>query len=119
MSVPEARIRTIEGGNPEEVGQINDALEAVPDQGPPPGVQLDPNPPKVEFNPMTEDDELLFGPTMRPNTPVAARSGPGGKIPPPQDVQRYLPALLKAAQEATAPKELHALLRLIDLHMGE
>jgi hypothetical protein len=55
---------------------------------------------------------------MRPNTPVAGRPGPGGKIPPPRDIERYLPSLVKAAQEATAPKELHALLRLINLHLG-
>lgn len=116
--VPEARIRTIEGGDPEKVGAINDILEDQPSPfRDPPGVVLEKGPPKGDdFQPNSEEDELLFGPTMRPNTPVVSRTG---RPAPPKDIDKYLPSLVAAANEPDAPKELLYLIKLINLHLGE
>lgn len=70
---------------------------------------------ETKLPPMSGDDELLFGPTMRPNeSPNAGVNRiTRGKPPIPAGLVKQLPALTRAAMEPDAPEGLRILISLI------
>ena len=95
------------------------ALEDVaPDTDPLAGIDL--SGPKISDNPgafESEDDELLFGPTTRPDD----RMGNSGRTPQPlapRNIERNLPYLIEAARQPGAPPELVSFVRILAYHLG-
>jgi hypothetical protein len=122
-----ARISTTEGADPREVGAMNDAADLAQDtiekgqQAAPLGQEPKPqmpgySPPKPSY--ADEDEELLYGPTSRPNDPMQRGVTQVGK-PPPQNIMRQLPALIEAARQPDAPPQLIAFLQLLLNQLGE
>jgi len=113
-------IHSVEGRDPKKVGEINAALRSLP--GPEPqakGIEQAPEGARQTVAPLQgEDEELLFGPTMRPDVPANRGINTSGKVPPPEVMRRYLGAMVEAAKDPNAPEELHAFLRLLNYHLG-
>jgi len=64
-----------------------------------------------------EDEELLFGPTTRPEESMAAAA----KRPVtrrPGNLSRFIPILTQAAESPDSPQELHDFLRVLQYHVG-
>jgi hypothetical protein len=90
------------------------AAPAVPDEGPPEGVQFETRRPNLGN--LNDEESLLFGPTERPDEPLTF--GAGRKAPPPDDLMDWLPYLVAAARDPNAPSEVHELLRSVVSHLG-
>jgi hypothetical protein len=58
------------------------------------------------------DEEFLFGPTRRPGEPVST-GATSAQAPPPADVGLWLPKLLEAAADPSAPPELLELVKVL------
>ena len=64
-----------------------------------------------------EDEELLFGPTARPQDSMAwAGRSPVPRRP--RNLERYLGKLTEAARQPDAPKELLDFMRVLSYHIG-
>lgn len=99
----------------------------LPDEG---EVGLDPNSPpegvdlsgrnQVDqgepFKPANEDEELLYGPTERPNVHIGQDSSPRARRP--NGLELVLPAISRAAAEPDAPQELHDFMQILSYHLG-
>lgn len=84
---------------------------------PPQGVQFDDGRQQPALPKLNEDDELLFGPSDRPEQSVTTPHSVGtASIP--QEVYTGLPALLEAAQDPDAPPAIRALVRMLDYHIN-
>ena len=66
----------------------------------------------------SDEDELLFGPTSRPDERMA-HVRPSGRTRVPEGLAAKLPMLLEAARQPDAPRELHAFLRILAYEMGQ
>jgi len=87
----------------------------MPAEPPPEGVALQGPQIGMRGSYGDEEEEFLYGPTLRPDEPVTA--GATSRLaPPPPGVQSWLPKLLAAARQPDAPPELHAFLRLLRYH---
>ena len=100
------------------------ALEAAasPEQGTleVPALQQRQTPQAVPFSGFEdEDDELLYGPTDRPNDLMRNTGRTAGTAPIPQGLIQRIPALLEAAKQPDAPPELHAFIRILAFHLGQ
>lgn len=93
----------------EDVAPQADPLEGLDLSGP----TLSDNPGAFE----SLDDELLFGPTTRPDDKM---SGSGRTPAPlaPRDIERSLPYLIEAARQPDAPPELISFIRILSYHLG-
>jgi len=99
--------------------QVNQALAALPQNQAAQTAVL----PPIEYapergrartgGPADEDEQILFAPTERRGEPITAGIGPRGKGPLPADLWTWLPALIDAAVDPTAPPQLKALVELI------
>jgi hypothetical protein len=106
--------------------QLNEALQAVPDQQPAPTPEPAPAPqPDVlpqaprrdlSFRPANDVEEFLFGP------PRDGEAGAGldvqGRIAPTPDVLRAAPVIVEAAAQPDAPEQLRVLARLLVHYLG-
>lgn len=109
--------------NPEDLGQAPAAPAVPTPEAPAPMPQAMPRQRRmaeemdepIKFD--NEDDELLFGPTDRPDEPMS-QAGRRGMARRPKNMERYLPVLTNAAASPDAPQELHDLLRVLQYHMG-
>jgi hypothetical protein len=125
MSTPEPEFRR--GTGPDALPQgeaqnLNDAMAEVPAQqeqgatAPTPedsGVELaQPSDYEPIYEPETDDDLFLTGPTTRPDEPVTTGI-PTGAAGVPADVIRNLPLLQRAAQEPGADPKLQTLVALV------
>ena len=99
---------------------INEAAAQFPTEAPVPqppgpvdlsGQNLGPPP-----SPGDETSDLLLGPTDRPQERIGA--GPTMVSPRPAGLEGYIPILQKAAEDPTAPPELHRFLALLSYHLG-
>lgn len=63
-----------------------------------------------------ENEEMLFGPTTRPDQPMGTGITTQPRSTP--ELKRHLPMLLQMANDPTAPQELHDFLSLVQYHMG-
>lgn len=72
-----------------------------------------------QFVPPNEDDELLFGPTGRPDEHIMAgvSSNAAKQLPP--GSERWIPALAEAAQDPEAPQMFKDMLQLMQHHLNE
>ena len=108
--------------------KLNEAIAAIPEvpETPAPAPQPAQVPaelPPIEYapergrarmgGPADEDEQILFAPTERRGEPITAGIGPRGKGPLPADLWTWLPALIDAAVDPTAPPQLKALVELI------
>jgi hypothetical protein len=66
-----------------------------------------------------EDEELLFGPTMRPNDVPGQNGVKYGKPRPSKQMEGHLKTFAEAAREPGAPPELLQFVRLLAYHMGQ
>lgn len=89
--------------------------ENFADQGPPEGVTFDTRPQDLG-NLADEEDQILFGPTERPEEPITA--GFSQKLPPPDDIFDWLPYLITASRDPHAGQGVRQLLRSIVSHLG-
>ena len=64
-----------------------------------------------------EDEELLFGPTTRPDDTMQAGAR-GAMIRRPKQSARYMADLVAAAESPDAPQELQDMIRVLQYHMG-
>lgn len=77
------------------------------------------NPEELGEGPMkyeNEDEEFLFGPTMRPDDNM--KNAGKRKAKRPANLSRYTPMLTHMAESPDAPQELHDLLRILQYHTG-
>lgn len=65
-----------------------------------------------------DEDELLFGPTDRPDQ-LMSHIRPTGRVRIPQGLEQKLPALLEAARQPGAPQELHNFIRMLAYELGQ
>ena len=72
-------------------------------------------PPPISYQ--DEDEELLFGPTSRPQDSMAW-AGRSAVPRRPRNLERYLPKLTEAARQPDAPKELLDFMRVLAYHIG-
>lgn len=63
-----------------------------------------------------ENEEILFGPTTRPNEPMGINIPRAVKRP--KDLGIFLPTLTAIADSPDAPQELHDFLRMLQYHAG-
>jgi hypothetical protein len=119
MSVPEAEFQ-MGGGTPEQLPQgaaqnLNEGLEQVPQQEAPEAVAAPEEEPELAgpadyeplFEPATEDEDFLVGPTTRPDEDVTAGTTAPQRVP--AHVRSQLSALQAAADAPGASAELQAL----------
>lgn len=69
-----------------------------------------------QFSPPDEEYEALFGPTERPNEKLGTGGSPRSRRP--DNLEKYLPALKKAAAEPDAPQELRDFMEILAYHLG-
>lgn len=62
-------------------------------------------------------DEMLFGPTQRPND-LMNKVRPTKFVKQPAGLEQYMPAFTEAARQPDAPKELLEFMRILNFHMG-
>lgn len=72
----------------------------------------------VPFSGFDNDDELLFGPTDRPDE-LMSHVNARGRVRIPQGLESRLPALLDAARQPGAPQELHNFIRILAYELGQ
>jgi hypothetical protein len=104
-------------GTPEQLPQgaatqLNEANPQPADQGQAtaPAEEIQPAQPadyEPQYQPATDDEEFLTGPTTRPDEDVTAGAVMGDRVPP--HVRSQLPALQAAADAPGASAELQAL----------
>lgn len=96
-----------------EATALNQAVAAIPDQGQQPQMPEEQVQPaqaadyEPQFEPMTEDEAFLTGPSTRPDEALTTGTTPQPRVPP--HVRKQLPALQAAAQAPGASAELQAL----------
>lgn len=111
--------------------QLNQDAAQIPEQAAPQEPQIgeapaqpeQPLPPvqtaKPETGPVNvsgEDDSLLYGPTSRPNEHVTTGASLGAKATLPPDSHKWMPALVEAAQDPTAPAFFKEMLQVLQYH---
>lgn len=69
--------------------------------------------------PPGETDQMLFGPTDRPQEPITTGHASVGPQPAPRDVAAWLPTLREAAEDPDAPESLKNMYRLVVHHMNK
>jgi hypothetical protein len=74
--------------------------------------------PEPVYNPMDEDEELLFGPTSRPQEKFGANGIRTQKRLAPKDLPRYLGVLSEASKQPDAPPEMMEFMRILAYHIG-
>jgi len=109
--------------------KLNEAIAAIPEPvAPPEPAQAAPEAAPAELQPIEyapargraraggpadEEEQILFAPTERKTEPITAGISARGKGPLPADLWSWLPALIDAAVDPTAPPQLKALVQLI------
>jgi len=105
--------------------QLNEGIAAIPAPpeapAPQPVVEAAPLEPveyasaqtRARSGPVDEEEQILFAPTERKTEPITAGISARGKGPLPPDLWNWLPALVDAAVDPTAPPQLKALVQLI------
>lgn len=77
-------------------------------------------PPRVtQEAPGGESDNMLYGPTDRPQEAITTGAVPAGVQTHPKDMGEWLPALQEAAADPGAPEQLKNMLKLILHHTGQ
>lgn len=98
------------------------ATSSLAPQTQPGGTPLGPvssrKPDTSQITPPGEDDSLLFGPTGRPDEHIGTGAGLAGKSTTPPGADKWLPALVEASQDPTAPQMFRDMLKLVQHHMG-
>jgi hypothetical protein len=124
MSVPEAEFQQ-GGGTPEQLPQgaaqgLNEGLAQVPEEGgAPAAAPLEEEVPETAtpadyepaYQPETDDDAFLTGPTTRPDEPVTAGVNDRADIP--ASLRRALPLLVDAANTPGASPQLRSLVNFL------
>lgn len=93
--------------------KLNDAVDMIPD-GPPQGVDLSGQQKAAQqetFSPQDDNKRFILGPSTRPWQHVGQEAPQ--KRPAPADAQKWLPLLLEASADPSAPEELHTLVRIL------
>lgn len=67
----------------------------------------------------SEDDEILFGPTNRPNETFQNQVITTRKPPAPQDLEKYMTLFAEASRQPNAPPELQAFMRILSYNLGK
>lgn len=70
-----------------------------------------------DYQPQNESEQMLLGPTGRPQEPISAGMH-AGRIEPPPSAKHWLPVVMEAAKDPNAPPQLVLLARLMSYHMG-
>jgi len=70
-----------------------------------------------DYQPQGESEQMLLGPTARPQEPITAGIH-GAKIDPPESARKWLPVVADAAKDPNAPPQIILLARLMAYHMG-
>ena len=91
--------------------------EPAPQAAPAPTAPRTPLKPEGPISYQDEDEELLFGPTGRPQDSMAW-AGRSAVPRRPRNLERYLPKLTEAARQPDAPKELLDFMRVLAYHIG-
>ena len=112
-----------ENTNVQPPGEV-EAVEALPEEEPEEevGATMDPSDEELagpatdaDFNPLyepaTEDEQFILGPTTRPDEAETAGTEPQAPIS--ARLRRLLPVLLKAAEEPGASEELKQLVEMV------
>jgi hypothetical protein len=63
-----------------------------------------------------EDEELLFGPTARPDDKMGKQLGT--RAPAPKGLERYAKVFAEALRDPNAPKEMVNFARVLSYHLG-
>lgn len=66
----------------------------------------------------SEDDELLFGPTTRPEDRMGAPVPGRRPLSDPGRLERFMPQIAAAVRDPEAPQELINFARLLSYHLG-
>ena len=99
--------------DPREAIKAEQAMRAqIADAHMPPAVPDQPDAGK-DYMPQSDSEKSVFRATARPEEPVTAGWRKAGQTPVPPDAYRWLPVLVKAAQEQDAPPQLLALAKLL------
>ncbi len=121
MSVPEQQMGQPTGGLADAMLQEEPAAAPAPEAAPPEPQYAAPDA-QDQFANATyadEEEELLFGETLRPDDVPGMRPSKGRvKVPAPKGMERDFALLSEVAKEPDAPPELHAFLRQLSYHLG-
>lgn len=122
MSTPEQQMGQPTGGLADAMLQEEPAAQAAP-EAPAPEPQFVENGYQDQYasaQPADEEEELLFGETLRPNDVPGMRPSPYRKqVPAPRNMERDFALLSEVAKEPDAPAELHAFLRQLSFHLNK
>jgi hypothetical protein len=69
--------------------------------------------------PNGEADQMMFGPSDRPQEPITAGRAPVGYQAPPADINKWLGTLQDAVNDPDAPESLKTMFRLLVHHMQD
>lgn len=104
-------------------GDLNEGLAAVPDQEaaivPEEEGELElalPEDNEPVYQPITDEDDFIFGATTRPNEPESFGAVSSRPLRP-ANVESWLPALDEAASALDAPPQVKALAKLVHYHL--
>lgn len=67
----------------------------------------------------SEDDEILYGPTIRPEETFQNQVITTRRAPAPQNLEQYLALFSEASRQPNAPPELQAFLRILSYNLGK
>jgi len=74
-------------------------------------------PPHQDYVPQDESEQMLLGPTSRPQENVGSGMSPKGTLLPPKGIKSWFPSLDRASQDPEAPPQLKLLIQLLAHHM--
>ncbi len=103
-------------------GQMRDMQNALADQGganEPPALATERPVRQAQLPPLNEDEQMLLGPTDRPDEPVHAGLDRWGRVEPSPEVIDLIPVLAEAAKDPNAPEGIRRLLELLGYHLGQ
>ena len=93
--------------------------EPAPQAAPAPTAPRTPLKPEGPISYEDESEELLFGPTTRPNEAMAVAAAGATQVPPrPQGLENFLPVIAEAAAQPDAPEEARRFARILAYHLG-